>query len=80
MGHSCDALFSVAFAIFCEIGEIMMTIDLIFGGIAFVGVVLAIGKYAYTSKQIKNDAKTELTHLCLCQECGNFKPKEKEIL
>ncbi len=80
MGHSCDALFSVAFAIFCEIGEIMMTIDLVFGGIAFVGVVLAIGKYAYTSKQIKNDAKTEPTHLCLCQECANFKPKEKEIL
>lgn len=80
MGHSCDALFSVAFAIFCEIGEVMMMIDWVFGGIAFVGVILAIGKYAYTSKQIENGAEKEPTHSCLCTQCANFKPKEKEIL
>ena len=57
-----------------------MMIDLVFGGIAFIGVVLAIGKYAYTSKQIENSAEENLTHSCLCQVCANFKPKEKEIL
>ena len=80
MGHNRDALFSVAFVIVYEIGETMMMIDWVFGGIAFIGLVLAIGKYAYTSKQIENGAEIEPTHSCLCAQCTNFKPKEKEIL
>ena len=77
MGHRCDALFRATFTIFKRLGgEAMMMIDWVFGGIAFISVVLAIGKYAYTRKQIENGTEKEPIHSCLCQECANFKPKE----
>lgn len=79
MGHGGDGIVGVDYTIFYEIGEAMM-IDFVFGGIAFIGVILAVGKYAYTSKQIENCAEKEPTHSCLCTQCANFKPKEKEIL
>lgn len=80
MGHGSDGIVSVDYTIFKGIGEAMMIIDLVFGGIAFLGVVLAVGKYAYTSKQIENCLEKVPTHSCLCTQCANFKPKEKEIL
>ena len=54
-------------------GERMLWIDWLFAGLAFVGVVLAIGKYAHTSKLISKDA-----HTCLCTRCAHFKPMEEE--
>lgn len=75
MEHCRDTLFSVAFTIFYVIGEVMM-IDFVFGVIAFIGVVLAVGKYAYTNKQLEKVP----THSCLCVQCANFKPREKEAL
>lgn len=58
----------------------MMSIDWVFGLIAFIGVILAVGKYSYTSKQIENSAEKGQTPSCLCTQCANFKLKEKEIL
>lgn len=56
----------------------MMIIDWIFTGIAFLAVVLAMGKYAHTSKQISKASNTEPMHSCLCTRCAHFKPIRKE--
>lgn len=56
----------------------MMIIDWIFAGLAFLAVVLAMGKYAHTSKQISKASNTEPMHSCLCTRCEHFKPLEKE--
>ncbi len=55
-----------------------MIVDWILAGIAFLGAVLAIGKYASKSR-IKEPENGKTTHTCLCTQCALFSPKnEKE--
>ena len=54
----------------------MIMIDWILAGIAFLGVVLALGKYTVTRKQRAIPTKEVSIHACLCTQCEHFKAKE----